>query len=87
VTKSLCFTENDIGFLYEMGLSVAHDYSQAAMWYQKAAATGYPRAQFHLGSLYFEGRGVAADPQKAHDLVKQAADNGDEKASRWLSAH
>jgi uncharacterized protein len=82
--------QNNIGYLYEKGLGVARDYSQAAgaaPWYQLAAATGYTRAQYHLGILYDLGHGVAHDAAKARELIQKAADNGDEDASRWLSAH
>jgi TPR repeat protein len=79
--------ENNIGYLYENGLGVAQDYSQAASWYQMATATGYARAQYHLGNLYDLGHGVPHDATKARELIKKAAEGGDDEANRWLLTH
>lgn len=43
---------------------------------QKAAAGGYAPALFELYSAYQYGRGVAKDPVKAAELLKQAAEAG-----------
>jgi hypothetical protein len=52
-----------------------------------AAATGYARAEFHLGNLYDLGHGVPHDAAKARELMQKAADGRDDEASRWLSTH
>jgi TPR repeat protein len=52
-----------------------------------AAALGYARAQFHLGNLYDLGHGVPHDAAKARELVRKAAESGDDEASHWLSTH
>src|SRR6266550_8869609 len=41
-----------LGYLYDMGLIVVRDPSQAADWYRKAANAGDPLAQWALGRLY-----------------------------------
>lgn len=41
-----------------------------------AAANGNPRAQFEVAARYTEGRGVLADPTKAAEWYKRAADGG-----------
>ena len=46
------------------------DYSEAAMWYRRAAEQGDSRAQYSLGLLYDRGQGV---PQ---DIIE---------ASKWLN--
>lgn len=44
--------------------------------YRKAAEAGAPRAQYNLGVLYAEGRGVAADYQQAFAWFERAAKQG-----------
>ena len=34
------------------------DYAQAVSWYRKAAQQGYAEAQYTLGWMYANGRGV-----------------------------
>jgi TPR repeat protein len=47
-------------------LGVPKDYERAAAWYRKAAEQGFAKAQFRLGSLYSEGRGVLQDYSEAY---------------------
>lgn len=56
---------------YEQG-----DYTAALKWYRKAADQGYAPAQVNLGSMYFEGQGVARDFQEALKWYREAADQG-----------
>src|ERR1700674_4192520 len=51
-------------------------YSQALAVYQKGADAGNPEAVLKLGTLYEDGRGVSADPQKAATLYAKAAGLG-----------
>ena len=41
-------------------------YTQAAVWYWKAAEQGVPEAQSNLGLLYEEGKGVPQDYAEAY---------------------
>jgi TPR repeat protein len=59
-----------LGFLFETGRGVPMNYTEAAIWYRRAAEQGYHRAQFSLGLLYDRGQGV---PQ---NIVE---------ASKWLN--
>jgi hypothetical protein len=60
--------------MYESGKNgIQGDPAQAAKWYTLAAEKGDPRSQFHLGWLYFEGKGVTADPVLAHMWSNLAA--------------
>lgn len=58
------------------------DLEQAVVWYQKAANSDVMDspfvgiAQHNLASLYYTGRGVAKDTNKAVELYKQAAARG-----------
>lgn len=51
-------------------------YKEAAKWYQKAADQNYPDALNNLGIMYENGQGVEKDRQKAYDLYKKAAEEG-----------
>ena len=55
------------------GLGTAPDYANAALWYQKAANQGYPRALINLGFLYEQGLGVSKDQANALKLYRKAA--------------
>lgn len=48
-----------LGFLFETGRGVPMNYTEAAMWYRRAAEQGYDPAQFSLGMLYDKGQGVS----------------------------
>jgi TPR repeat protein len=47
-----------LGYNYYLGKGIAQDFSQAAVWWQKAAEQGFPDAQNNLGVLYNSGKGV-----------------------------
>jgi TPR repeat protein len=53
------------------------------IWLQ-LAEQGDARAQFHLGALYFEGRGVARDFGKAREWLGRASKSGDGRAAMML---
>ena len=55
----------NIAVLYEKGLGVAQDMSEAARWYRKAAEQGDIKAQYDVGRLYETGSGVAKDVDEA----------------------
>jgi Flp pilus assembly protein TadD len=58
---------NDAARAYDTG-----DYEEAAGIWRPLADDGVVQAQFHLGSLYFEGRGVPRDLMQAYTLLRQA---------------
>lgn len=66
-----------VGAIYEKGLGVTPDYSQAVHWYQQAADQGYARAQYSLAYLYEMGLGTQKDAQKAFSLYSQASGLGE----------
>jgi len=65
--------QTNVGEIYEKGRGAAPDYANAALWYQKAAAQGYPRALINLGFLYEQGLGVEKDQANALKLYRKAA--------------
>jgi len=62
-----------VGEIYEKGMGQPSDPEKAALWYQKAADQGYPRALSNLAYLYEKGVGVPEDPVKALNLYRRAA--------------
>ncbi|MDL2227184.1 sel1 repeat family protein, partial [Deltaproteobacteria bacterium OttesenSCG-928-M10] len=64
---------NSLGTLYERGLGVARNYSQALAWYQKAAAAGLAEGFHQVGQAYELGKGVAADQAEAVKYYQRAA--------------
>lgn len=50
--------------------------ASAAMWYERAAKSGFAEAQHNLAILYTTGLGVSRDPAKARRLLQLAAGQG-----------
>ena len=60
------------------------DYTQALVWFEKAAEQGFPEAHVQLGAVYFAGRGgVAKDNVEALKRLTIAStlETGDLKSS------
>ena len=58
---------------YDKGHGVAENNALAVKWYQKAAAQGHAKAQYHLGKAYFLGKkGLSVDKKKAKTLLTNA---------------
>src|SRR5262249_13137510 len=53
-----------VATLYYGGRGVALDYRLAFEWYSKAAEQGVAQAQYMLGALYRDGKGVEQDEGK-----------------------
>lgn len=60
------------GYLLENGLAMNRDLESAAASYRRAAEAGHALAQYHLGLLYAEGRGVPRDAVEACVWLKRA---------------
>lgn len=60
------------------------DEAEAVREIVSLAESGDVEAQFHLGELYQNGRGVPQDDQKAHDWYMKAAEEGHAKAQFQL---
>jgi len=67
----------NLGLFYKEGYKVKKDYTQAALWFERAAEQGHVKAQKELGSLYKEGKGVEKNYEQALKWYKLAADQGD----------
>ena len=60
------------------------DYGNAIKWYEKASQKGDKYATHNLAILYYEGEGVKKDPEKAFELLKKAAEQGNEESLEVL---
>ena len=60
------------------------DYAEAVKWFEKSAAQDYSGGQLMLGMCYFLGQGVDQDKTIGYDLVRKAADQGNESAIQQL---
>ena len=56
------------------------DFRTAAEWYEKAAGQGYADAQYNLGYMYRNGKGVTKDKAKAVEWYTKAAEQGNQFA-------
>lgn len=63
-------------FQYARALDRARDVEEAVKWYEIAAKTGYPQAQYNLGSMYRSGRGTVLNPERAARWYLSAAERG-----------
>lgn len=65
--------QNGMGLLFDRGLGVHQDFTEAARWYQLSAEQGYAKAQFNLGVMYARGEGVPQDFHQAARWYRLAA--------------
>ncbi len=72
----------ELGYAYEQGdfhgwqAGFARNHSRAALWLQRAARAGHPRAQYRLGILRAHGWGLPADQAEALALFLRSAASG-----------
>ncbi|MEP7065431.1 MAG: PEGA domain-containing protein [Gemmatimonadota bacterium] len=69
--------QRNLAVMYDQGLGVTENPTQAAVWFRKAAETGNRDAAFQLASMYENGRGVSKDQKSAIDWYRKAALLGD----------
>lgn len=65
---------------------MAHNYQEAAAWYRRAAEQGDAVAQWSLGLMYANGRGVAQNHTEAIAWYRLAAEQGHTVAQYSLDA-
>jgi len=78
--------QNGMGVLFDGGLGVPQDLSEAAMWYQLSAEQGYAKAQFNLGVMYAQGEGVTRNAETAAQWYLRAAEQGHAFAQHNLAS-
>ena len=80
----------NIGQAYYYGEGVKQDYTKAFVWLTKSANQDYSLAQIQLAEMYFSGKAVHKDVQKAIEIIKPLAELGDPKAQenlKWYVDH
>ena len=70
---------------YEHGEGVPQNYDRARQLYCVAARRGHVAAQYQLGWMYANGRGMARDDAQAAAWFRRAAAKGDVPAQRMLA--
>ncbi len=83
--KSNPTIQTEWGTRYEHGEGVPQNYQRAITLYCAAAERGYGLAQYQLGWLYANGRGVNRDDAVAAAWFRLAAAKGDAYAQRMLA--
>lgn len=73
-----------LGVLYEQGLGVAADPTQAARHYRRAAMQGDSLGLFHLGRMYSYGTGVTHSEAEAASWFRRSAELGLPEAKNYL---
>ena len=61
------------------------DLVKSAEWLTKSAMQGEAKAQFNLGNMYYIGRGVEQDLEKAQKWYRMAMDQGHRNARKFLN--
>ena len=62
--------QNRIGIIE---YNVSHNYSEAFKWFNKASEQGHPWAEYNLGFMYLNGKGVERNIQKSFDYLYKSA--------------
>lgn len=76
--------QNDLGYMYQLGLGVSQNDTIATLWYRRAAEQGEADAQNSLGNMYANGFGVKQDYDQAVEWYKKATDQGNAKGQNNL---
>ncbi|WP_404406264.1 peptidoglycan-binding protein [Pelagibacterium halotolerans] len=76
----------EVGAILTEGHVVAQDITQAAAWYERAAAQGFAPAQYRLGNLYENGQGVEKDLEQARLWYQRAAEAGNRMSMHNLAS-
>jgi len=71
---------------YENGWGSLTIEAEAVYWYRKAAEQGYPPAEYDLGRMVADGRGVRKNEAEAEAWFQRAAEKGIREAQTRLEA-
>jgi hypothetical protein len=69
---------------WEYGWGSMKNEPEAVYWYRKAAEQGYPAAEYDLGRMLAEGRGVPKNEAEAEAWFRRAAEKGIREAQQRL---
>lgn len=71
-------------FYYGQNDALFIDYEKALYWYKKAAQRGNPHAQFKIGLMYYNGKGVIQNAKQADYWFRLAAEQGHAEAKSYI---
>lgn len=74
----------ELAWLYEAGIGVERDLTQAANLFMQAAKAGIPRAQYAISVMYTTGTGLPLNLDKGTYWLNQAAQNGHDRAIKKI---
>ncbi|WP_310439349.1 tetratricopeptide repeat protein [Sulfuricurvum sp.] len=72
------------GVIYERGIGVEANQTQAAEWYLKSAQQGYIDAQFNVAIMFVRGRGMEHNVTQGMMWLASAAKQGDNESRKLL---
>ncbi|MBZ5666656.1 MAG: sel1 repeat family protein [Acidobacteriia bacterium] len=72
--------QSTLGLCYKHGYGTEVNYTEAALWFRRAAHGGLAMGQFNLGSLYYDGQGLQKDLALAAEWYTRAAQQREELA-------
>ena len=75
------YAQFNLALMFNSGIGVPENYTEAVKWYRKAAAQGLPIAQYNLGVMYVNGEGVPQDSISAYIWWSMAKAQGDTRAA------
>jgi TPR repeat protein len=73
-----------LGWVYDYGVNVTKDYTEAMVWFRKASDQGLPFAKTSVGVLYLSGLGVNKSSEKAMEWFREGAAAGDLWGATWV---
>jgi hypothetical protein len=71
--KGLASSQYNLGRMYELGIKVPIDKTQALAWYKKAALQGYPDAEYRLAIALLYGSAAMRDERRGKKWLAAAA--------------
>ena len=90
IDKNNASAQFNVGQAYYYGEGVQKDYHKAFAWYTMAANQDYNLAKIQLAEMYFSGKGVNKNVNKAIEIIRPLAELGDPKAQqnlKWYVDH
>jgi TPR repeat protein len=84
-TQGLARAQSKLGECYYVGkMGQEVDYAESAKWFGKAAEQGDAWAEFCLGVMYIEGKGVRKNTVEGTKWLRKAAAQGQPDAVKWV---
>ncbi len=85
-TKAIKDYPNEVQYWYDLGSAYesSKNLKEAFHWWSRASAKGHADAQYQIADMYYDGRGIKEDKDKAIALFKKLANKGNTFAQRHL---